>query len=121
MDRREGVLGARVAIVGSRDYPNLGRVKEYVAALPAGTTVVSGGARGVDRTAAEAARLHGLKVLEFPADWLRHGKAAGYMRNRLIVANADRVVAFQYNASRGTQHTINLARDAGLDVEIWND
>lgn len=113
-------MSERIAIVGSRDFPNLARVSDYVEGLDPSCTVVSGGARGVDRQAVAAARARGMSVNEFPADWNRHGKAAGYMRNRLIVANADRVVAFQRDGSRGTQHTIDLAREAGLDVEIYH-
>lgn len=113
-------MGVRVAIVGSRDFPNLQAVGQYVSRLPKDSVIVSGGTRGVDRTAEIAAEACGMDKLIFPADWNRHGKAAGYMRNRLIVANADRVVAFQHNGSRGTQHTIDLARDAGLDVEVFH-
>jgi predicted Rossmann fold nucleotide-binding protein DprA/Smf involved in DNA uptake len=113
-------LGERVAIVGSRDFPNLESVGQYVSDLPRDSVIVSGGARGVDRAAEAVARAKGMATLIFPADWNRHGKAAGYMRNRLIVANADRLVAFQHNNSRGTQHSIDLARERGIDVEVRN-
>lgn len=46
----------KVAIVGTRTYPHLDRVRSYIATLPPDTIVVSGGALGVDSTADEAAR-----------------------------------------------------------------
>lgn len=58
----------RVAIIGSRDYADLPRVRRFVAALARkypGAIVVSGGARGVDETAEEAAQENGLGVISY--------------------------------------------------------
>ena len=52
----------RVAVVGSRGYPDRAAVAAYVQALAEGTVVVSGGARGVDRWAADAAAECGLET-----------------------------------------------------------
>jgi predicted Rossmann fold nucleotide-binding protein DprA/Smf involved in DNA uptake len=94
------------------------RVSEYVALLPANSVVVSGNARGVDRTAEEAARERGLKVISLPAQWDKYGKSAGFRRNADIVKLADRVIAFWDGVSKGTLHTINLAKAQGKPVEI---
>lgn len=112
-----GRCGA-VAIVGSRDFADEQAVRAYVRALPTGTTVVSGGARGPDSWAENEARLCALGVVVFHAEWDRLGRRAGFLRNKLIVDRADRVVAFWDQRSRGTQHTIDLAREAGKPVEI---
>lgn len=109
----------KVAIVGSRDYPARRDVEAYVAALPANTVVVSGGARGVDTWAADAAIQRELTVVIIRADWERHGKAAGYLRNALVVEEADQVVAFWDGTSRGTKHTIELARESGKLAHIY--
>lgn len=84
----------RIAIVGSRDYPLLGSVELFVKTLDSTTMIVSGGARGVDRTAERAAKHRGLRALIFPADWPTYGKRAGYIRNEQIVDNADEIVVF---------------------------
>jgi predicted Rossmann-fold nucleotide-binding protein len=58
----------RVAIVGSRDYPDLEQVRWFVRKLAEkypDALVVSGGARGVDRVAESEAHTQGLKVLSF--------------------------------------------------------
>ena len=107
----------RVAIVGSREYPNLAEVRAYVRALPPDTTIVSGGARGVDRVAAAEAHRQGLAVEVIKADWSR-GRAAGPERNREIVRRVDRVVAFWDGQSPGTRSTIEYARATGRPLEI---
>jgi predicted Rossmann fold nucleotide-binding protein DprA/Smf involved in DNA uptake len=109
----------KIAIVGSRDYPNLQQVSQYVQTLPNYTVIVSGGARGVDRTAEQAARRCGLETDIYPADWNRYGKSAGYRRNAEIVAACDVVVAFWDGKSRGTSHTLDLARKAGKPITIY--
>lgn len=110
----------KVAIVGSRDYPDLQAVIDYVMALPEHDKVISGGARGVDTVAVETALKYryDLDVEVFPALWEFHGKKAGMMRNIDIVNAADRVVAFWDGKSSGTGHTIRLARKAGKPVEV---
>jgi len=111
-------MGERVAIIGSRNCPNREAVYAYIDALPDDTVVVSGGAPGVDDAAEHAARNRGLAVWIERADWDRYGRAAGPMRNALIVAAADRLVAFWDGKSRGTADTIRKARAEGLPVEV---
>jgi hypothetical protein len=108
----------RVAVVGSREGVNPQEVVEYINSLPEGTIVVSGGARGVDSWAAEAARARGLEVVEIPADWATYGKSAGFRRNADIVNSADEVTAFWNGISRGTQDTISKAQRAGKKVDV---
>lgn len=108
----------RIAIVGSRDYANLAAVRRYVLSLPKDTIIISGGARGVDREAELAAYEAGLQVEIFFADWKTHGKDAGFIRNHEIVKSADRIVAFWDGRSRGTAHTIGLAKIASKPFEV---
>ena len=103
----------KVAIVGSRDYPDPEAVRTYVRSLPKDTTVISGGARGVDSWAVEEAIKAGLETEVFPADWKLYGKSAGYRRNSQIVAAADKVIAFWDGKSRGTKHSMDLADKEG--------
>ena len=108
-----------VAVVGSREYPRPDAVRRFVAGLPRGTIVVSGGARGVDDEAETAAVQHGLQKLVYPADWNRFGNKAGYVRNELIVNKADVVVAFWDFQSPGTAHSIALALAAGKPLRLF--
>jgi hypothetical protein len=108
----------KIAIVGSREYPNLGRVTAYVESLPEGTVIVSGNAEGVDRVAEVAGNHYGLDVISIPADWDTHGKGAGYIRNIEIVEQVETVVAFWDGKSKGTLHTITEATKRGIRVII---
>jgi hypothetical protein len=118
-------------------------VDEFVRTLkgrPQRTTLVSGGARGVDaRAESLALRLRipvvSWRVRELPSgrftivrwyfeggdgemtngggrSWPTFGLAA-YARNLRIVSEADRVRAFWDGKSPGTRHTIAIARAAG--------
>ena len=108
----------RVAIVGSRGWRHDSvAVTDYVAALPEGTIIISGGAVGVDRAAEAAAECYGHICVVVKPAW-KHGRKAGPERNAVIVDLADRVVAFWDGQSRGTASTIALARKAGKPVEV---
>jgi hypothetical protein len=108
----------RVAIVGSREYPDLNRVVEYVRNLPPGTTVISGGARGVDATAEGAALALGFEVVVHKPDWRRYGQLkAPLERNKLIARDCDRMVAFWDGKSTGTQHVVGCAQRLSKPVE----
>jgi hypothetical protein len=111
----------RVAIVGSRDYPSREVVRAFVLQLADSALVVSGGARGVDSWAVEAAIQRGLETAVFEADWDQHGNRAGPIRNAEIVAYADRLVAFWDGRSRGTLNTVLLANDRRLPISIYDD
>lgn len=115
---------ARIAVVGSREYPNASAVRSFVRALPEHTVVVSGGARGVDTWAAEIAKARGLpEPLVFPAKWRDDkgnvDKGAGFKRNDLIVENCDGVIAFWDGWSRGTRDTVMKALRAGKPVWVF--
>lgn len=104
----------RLALVGSRQFPDEQLVRNWVQALPKGTVVVSGGCPdSPDAWAEDEARKLGLEVKIWPADWNKHGKAAGMIRNKDVVADSDRVDAFWDGESKGTASTIRLAREAG--------
>ncbi len=109
----------RIAVVGSRDFPRLEEVSAFVRRLPKGTTLVSGGARGVDTAAEEAARSAGIPVEVHEAEWDRHGRRAGPLRNTRIVQSSDVVVAFWDGRSPGTADTLRKARLARRPVRVF--
>lgn len=110
-----------LAIVGSRGFSNLELVVEFVSKLKPTTMVISGGARGVDVTAEDAAKARGLVVTSYPAQWEIHGRKAGIMRNAKLVQEATYVVAFWDERSRGTHDTIRRARSAGKLWAVFNE
>lgn len=104
----------KLAIVGSRDfydYELLERAIIDFLPLENIDTIISGGARGADRLAELFAKTHQIPTLIFHADWNTYGKRAGYIRNADIINNADLVIAFWNGTSKGTAHSINLAKN----------
>lgn len=110
----------RTIIAGSRDIADFAAVEAAVNASKFQvSTVLSGAARGVDRLGEIWARRNGRAVEQYPADWDRHGKRAGYLRNAEMVDNAQALIAVWDGTSRGTAHTIRLARAAKLKVFVF--
>lgn len=93
----------RVAIVGSRSL-QMDNIGDY---LPPNTTeIVSGGAKGIDQSAKQAAEEHRLLLTEFLPDYARYGRAAPLVRNRDIVRYADFVLIVWDGISSGTRSVI---------------
>ena len=110
----------RILVCGSRDWGDPFAIEDALAKhVAADTTILHGAARGADLMAAAIADQFGLETQPFPADWEKHGKAAGVIRNlAMLDAAPDLVIAFQRNGSRGTQGTIDEARRRGIPVEV---
>lgn len=51
--------------------------------------------------------------------WDLHGKSAGFKRNVHIIDDSDEVIAFWDGKSRGTRHSINLAKTAKKPVHVY--
>lgn len=105
----------KLAIVGSRGIT----VENFAEYIPEGVTeIVSGGARGVDTSAACYARERGIALKEFLPDYDRYGKGAPLRRNDEIAAYADAALAFWDGASRGTAYTIKAFERLGKPVTV---
>jgi hypothetical protein len=106
-----------IAVVGSRTYKNedyilnniLETLKKENLSIE-NIVVFSGGAKGVDTIAAESMKEMGARVNEIMPNWKKYRKAAGIVRNKELVSNADIVIAFWDGRSRGTKNSINLAK-----------
>lgn len=106
-------------IAGSRGIRDIRTVRQAMSACGwTPSIVVSGTAGGVDTLGEQWAEEHGIPVFRCPADWDRHGKRAGYLRNVEMAQGADALVAVWDGVSRGTGHMIVIARKMGLRVYI---
>ena len=113
-------------VVGSRtfsDYSLLSDKLDKLLSNQKEVVIVSGGARGADALAKHYAKEHNLDYREFPADWNRYGKSAGYKRNvamhRYIAQFSDRgCVCFWDGKSKGTQHNFALAEQYKTPLRI---
>lgn len=112
----------RIAIVGSRNFKYYSKVAAYFRDnIEFGDVIISGGAAGIDTTAANIAQAAFMKTEIYLADWERYGKSAGAIRNQIIVNMADKIVAFWDGKSKGTKITIDMARRAGKPCEVILD
>jgi len=112
----------KIAIVGSRGFDDYEYFCEIIDPIVKGksATFVSGGARGADSFAEDYANEHGLAMIVFPAEWDKHGKAAGFIRNITIWDNAELGVAFWDGESKGTAHSFGLAKKQKKDLLVVN-
>lgn len=112
--------GAKFAFVGSRKYPptSYHYISQEINALPIESTVISGGAGGVDSVSVAFAQGRGLKTQVFNAEWDKHGVRAGFMRNPEIINPADSVFAFWDGISNGTVDSIKIAMAASKPLKI---
>lgn len=110
----------KVLICGSRNITDPSLVSQAVSnsgIIP--THIISGGARGIDRLAYAYAVSRSIGFTEYPADWDRYGKRAGFIRNYAMVGAADAVIAVWDGTSPGTKHSIELARSCGKRVFVY--
>lgn len=89
-------LNQTIAIVGSREFKNYEQLKrivlEHIETYD--TEFVSGGAIGADSMGQRLAKETGHDItIKYPK-YVRYGKPATFIRNRLIVEGADIVLAF---------------------------
>lgn len=108
----------KLLICGSRWWSDEFAVLDEVSKLKP-TEIIVGGARGADYFAAKAAINYDILCTTFYADWSRHGKAAGPIRNQdMVDQKPDHCLAFVLPGSRGTWDTVNRCKKAGIPVTI---
>lgn len=115
----------KLAIIGSRTFDNHELMNEEMSRyLDTGygeficREIVSGGAAGADTLGAEFAKAYRLDLKVFLPDWDKHGKSAGFIRNKEIIDYCDEVLAFWDGKSKGTANSIELAAKAKKPTTI---
>lgn len=121
----------RIIIAGSRNFNDYELLKREVINIVKSSNkpkqfikIISGKAKGADTLGERFAKEFGLEIKEFPADWNRLGKRAGYIRNTEMAKfamgdeNYGVLIAFWDGKSKGTKHMIDLAEKYGLEIHI---
>lgn len=84
--------------------------------LPSDIIIINGAADGADSVSSDWAIMRRAQLIEYPADWKKHKKAAGPIRNQEMLdkEQPDLVVAFP--GGKGTADMVARARKAGVEV-----
>ena len=113
----------RVLVCGSRDWTDYEMISAALTSCALSgspITVVHGAARGADSLAGRWARNYGVTEEAHPADWTGRGRAAGPIRNKLMLdLGADYVLAFKDDFDMtmrrgGTENMVKIALAAGV-------
>jgi YspA, cpYpsA-related SLOG family len=119
---RPAVRHRRVLITGSRTWADQATIRNVLARVwHPDTVLVSGGCpRGADALGEQCWQAWGGQVERHPADWARHGRAAGFRRNQeMVSAGADLCLAFIREQSSGASHTADRAEAAGIPTRRY--
>lgn len=85
--------------------------------MPIDVTIIHGGATGADMIGDSWAIINWAQKIElYEADWFKHGKAAGFIRNQQMLdeGKPDLVIAFP--GGKGTADMVHRAKKAGVEV-----
>lgn len=115
-----------VLVCGGRDYSNRAQVfaeLDILSGFNMKLCVISGGATGADALAEEWARANigkrrGVSFRGFKADWKKHGKAAGPIRNQAMLDKGQPDLVLAFPGSRGTADMVTRAKAAGIEVKV---
>ena len=112
----------KVIIAGGRDFDDFRTLSEvciFMLQNKENVEIVSGTANGADKLGEQFARFMGYPIKEFPPNWDKFGKRAGYLRNKEMAEYADALIAFWDESSKGTKHMIDLAKKMNLKIKIY--
>jgi len=116
----------KLAIIGSRDYTDEIEVFKFLDKnRDKIEMIVSGGCpSGPDSFAQTWCQHRGVSIIIHYPKWKNDdgttNRAAGFQRNAKIVKDADYIVAWRVNNSKGTTNTIELAKKAGKPVKVYD-
>ena len=105
----------KVLVCGGRDYGDF----HYLASILNEyeiDTIIHGNARGADSLAERYGQIHGIPIERYPANWKKHGKAAGPIRNKEMLLDSEPDLVIACPGGRGTQHMIDTATEYGYEV-----
>lgn len=107
----------RVLVCGSRDC--FDRRSVYIpldGLVPRPTLIISGGAPGVDSLAIDWAGYRSVPHKTYYADWEKHRRAAGPIRNQQMLDEGKPHLVVAFLGGTGTADMLRRAKAAGVPV-----
>jgi hypothetical protein len=102
----------RVLVCGSRKYSDYSFLSSVLDTLNRDndiTLIIHGAASGADSLADRWAGTNNIPVRAFPADWVRHGRAAGPLRNKKMLDEGQPDVVIAFPGHKGTRNMVAQA------------
>lgn len=102
----------KIICTGSRHHKNKELIYYNLTVLEP-TFVVVGDALGADSIVRTWCKENNVECVVYYANWNEHGRAAGPIRNQMMLdkhLDADLVLAFPLEGSKGTWHMVNIAK-----------
>lgn len=112
----------KILVTGDRNWDDYATIEMTLSRFheDGSVLVITGGAHGADIMADTAAKALGYENHVEQAQWQRYGKAAGPVRNEVMLdMKPDLVIAFHNDLekSKGTRHCLQEAKKRGIDWE----
>jgi len=110
----------KILVCGGRDFADLPYLTEIMNKVDAAycvELVIHGDAEGADRLSGQWADSKEVPVSKYPADWAAIGRAAGPIRNQLMLDEGKPHAVVAFPGGRGTQDMCDRAQKAG--VQVW--
>lgn len=109
----------RILVCGGRDYVDRKTLFEVLNVEHSANTIIlliHGGASGADRLAGEWADVMGVPCAVYNADWVKHGRAAGPIRNLQMLNLECPHLVIAFPGGRGTADMVRQAIANGVPV-----
>ena len=107
----------KIAVIGGRDFGDYDLLSEILRKEDP-CIIISGGAKGADKLAQRYADRHNIAIIEYAPEYNKYGRSAPIVRNKIIVEQSDKIIAFWNGQSKGTANVIELAKRTGKDVRV---
>jgi hypothetical protein len=109
-----------VCISGQRGVNNFNELIDVLLPTLNATLIIFGDCNGVDAAALRTCIKHKIPYKVYAADWKTHGKAAGPIRNKQMIDDANILYAFHLDikSSKGTRDTIKHAKKKKIPYHL---
>lgn len=114
----------KVLVCGGRDFNDRRFVYNELDKRHAVTPIsllICGGARGADQLAQDWASYRRVACRVFNADWETHGRAAGPIRNQLMLDDGTPDLVMAFPGNRGTADMVRRATELGVKTHYIGD
>lgn len=107
----------RVLVCGGRTYRDWATVCRVLDGLTrAPDWIIHGGAKGADALASQWAHSRDVAQERYDADWEKHGRAAGPIRNQQMIVEGKPHLVVAFPGGKGTADMVRRAKAAFIEV-----